>query len=488
MGVGNMLLQMSLTAGALIALIFVLRFFFREKLPKMTFLILWFIVIARLLVPIFFYTEHPLQGLIEPVREVVPAVVESVPEILFVGVSPVTSGSGEMSNAFTLDGSVLLLLVWITGVLVTVLYFTITYWKLRKQLRFALCLKDNPLIDEWKGSHQLFRNITIWVSDEIKTPLTTGILRPKIYLPKAMDWENEVELAYILTHEFYHIKRFDALWKLVTLVALCLHWFNPLVWMMCMLVNRDLEVTCDAWVVKKFGLNAKKSYAFTLIGMAEKQKRLAPSHAMVLDSGFARNATDERIKSIMKGGKTTILGGVIGILVVPIFAFSAFAMPDGTPVVTVSSKENYEIAPLPAIENVELEVLEEPEYEAEIPGEFDHLISAGSKSIDGRNFEWNGTEWEEVGWDGVIIGLNTDPNQGHSVGIQALLDWDGDWDYWEDVIILSTDGVPGSRFYDMYYSEMWEVETVRGERYIITSWRSTNPTYPHAYEFRIFAS
>jgi len=480
-----MLLQMSLTAGILIALVFVLRFFFREKLPKITFLILWFTVLARLLLPVFFYTEHSLQGLIEPVREVMP-VVENVPEILFLGELPAISGGGTTSNVFSINWSILLLFIWAAGALITVLYFTVTYWKLRGQLRFALLLKNNSSINEWKVSHQLFRNITIWVSDEIKTPLTTGIFRPKIYLPKSMDWENKTELAYILTHEFYHIKRFDALWKLITLIALCLHWFNPLVWMMCMLVNRDLEVTCDAWVVKKFGMDAKKSYAFTLIGMAEKKKPFMPSRVIALDSGFARNAAEERIKSIMKSGRSSLIGVLVAVLIIPAFALVAFATPVEVVADDLPDDEYNEVA-LSDIEmgDVVAEMIESDEVEAELPGEFDHLISAGSKSIDGRNFEWNGTEWEEIGWDGVVMGLNTDPNQGHSIGIQALLDWGG---YWEGTIVLGTDGVPGSRFYDIYYSEMWEVETVKGERYIITSWRSTNPTYPHAYEFRIFAS
>ena len=47
--------------------------------------------------------------------------------------------------------------------------------------------------------------------------------------------------------------------------AACLHWFNPLVWVMLVLANRDLELSCDAAVVRLYGAEARAPYARTLL-------------------------------------------------------------------------------------------------------------------------------------------------------------------------------------------------------------------------------
>ncbi len=95
-------------------------------------------------------------------------------------------------------------------------------------------------------------------------------------LPKTTDWTDEARLRYILTHEFVHIRRFDVLTKLLLVSALCIHWFNPFVWAMYVLFNRDIELSCDETVVRTFGDTIKSAYALTLIGLEEKKSRLTP--------------------------------------------------------------------------------------------------------------------------------------------------------------------------------------------------------------------
>ena len=96
-------------------------------------------------------------------------------------------------------------------------------------------------------------------------------------------------------HEYVHIQRWDALWKLLFALALCIHWFNPLVWLMFVLANRDLELTCDERVIRHFGAGTKQNYAHSLIRMAEQRSKFAP-----LYSGFSKHVAAERIESIMK--------------------------------------------------------------------------------------------------------------------------------------------------------------------------------------------
>jgi len=79
-----------------------------------------------------------------------------------------------------------------------------------------------------------------------------------------MDLRDEEKPNYILTHEFIHIKRFDYAWKLLFAAAVCVHWFNPLVWLMYILANRDIELACDEKVLQIFGRKSRASYGLTL--------------------------------------------------------------------------------------------------------------------------------------------------------------------------------------------------------------------------------
>ena len=92
----------------------------------------------------------------------------------------------------------------------------------------------------------------------ISSPLTYGILHPVILLPKKLDRNDQAALKYVLTHEYVHIRRFDAITKILFAAVLCIHWFNPLVWVMYVLANRDIELSCDAWVIRMMG--EKKSF------------------------------------------------------------------------------------------------------------------------------------------------------------------------------------------------------------------------------------
>ncbi len=148
-------------------------------------------------------------------------------------------------------------------------------------------------------------------SDKIAVPLTYGILRPVILLPKTTDWTDEMRLRYILTHEFTHIRRFDTLTKLALAAAFCVHWFNPLVWAMYILANRDIELSCDETVIRTLGETIKSAYALTLIELEEKKSRLTP-----LVNNFSKNATEERIVSIMKIRKFSLPIIVVAVLLV----------------------------------------------------------------------------------------------------------------------------------------------------------------------------
>lgn len=165
---------------------------------------------------------------------------------------------------------------------------------------------ENDFIKNWLINHNIKRSVSIRQSGLISAPLTFGFFHAVILMPKTTDWKNEKMLEYVLEHEFVHIKSFDTIKKLFLTLALCVHWFNPLVWAMYILANRDIELACDEKVIKQFGTNKKSDYARILISMEQIKSGITP-----LCNNFNKNAVEERIEAIMKTKKRTILSVIL---------------------------------------------------------------------------------------------------------------------------------------------------------------------------------
>jgi beta-lactamase regulating signal transducer with metallopeptidase domain len=200
--------------------------------------------------------------------------------------------------------------IWAVGVLVCALFFAFTYWKCQREFQTSLPV-ENDFTKRWLAEHRLKRPIAIRQSDRISAPLTFGIFHPVLLMPKTTDWKDETALQYILAHEYVHIRRFDTVTKLVLMVTLCVHWFNPLVWVMYVLANRDLELSCDETVIRQLGENTKSAYAQTLIRMEETRSGFTP-----LCNSFSKNAIEERITAIMKTKKTSWAAALAAITLV----------------------------------------------------------------------------------------------------------------------------------------------------------------------------
>lgn len=123
---------------------------------------------------------------------------------------------------------------------------------------------ENAFARRCLETHNLKRKLSIRQSDLISAPLTFGVWHPVILMPKKTDWENEDTLCYVLEHEFIHIRRLDTVTKFLLITTVCIHWFNPLVWIMYFLANRDIELSCDEAVIHHFGGTSRASYAKAL--------------------------------------------------------------------------------------------------------------------------------------------------------------------------------------------------------------------------------
>ena len=333
------IVQMSVQAGVLIAAIVIVRAITLYRLPKASFLALWGIVIARLLIPFSLTSRWSVYNLFAglwghedttvPTGSYVTvwggqAQVPALPEAAL-SIPPLTA-------------------LWMVGAVVLVVVFAVLLAKNYRALRAAVLVEYHAVITKWREEYRLLRPLAIVRSDKVSSPASIGILRPRIIFPQGMDLDNEQLVRYILVHEYVHIRRFDTLWKLLALCAVCVHWFNPLVWVMLVLLNRDLELSCDEMVLRHFGGTERASYAHSLIDMAERGRPFSFMH-----SYFSKNAAEERIIAIMKYKKTSLLAVVLALVLTlgmatgfttgAVAKESDSALPSGQPPVSEGSSE-----------------------------------------------------------------------------------------------------------------------------------------------------
>ena len=316
------LFQMSVAGGVLILFIVVIRALAIHRLPKTTFLALWMIAALRLLLPF----SIPLTFNIHIGLDVFSDVVQELPSgniaSTLPGDSPPSYDIGMAVPSPATEHISTFEILWLVGVLLLALYFFISYF--RSMRKFRMSIPDNtPYIQNWLTAHQISRPLAVRSSDLISSPLTYGILLPVILLPKKLDRNDPVALKYVLTHEYVHIRRFDAITKILFAAVLCIHWFNPFVWVMYVLANRDIELSCDAWVIRMMGEKNRSSYALMLIKMEERRNGMS-----ALCSHFGKNAISERIEAIMKFKKTSILACAFALVLV-VGATTAFATSSG---------------------------------------------------------------------------------------------------------------------------------------------------------------
>ena len=317
------LFQMSVAGGVLILFIVVIRALAIHRLPKTTFLALWIIAALRLLLPF----SIPLTFNIHIGLDVFSDVVQELPSgniaSTLPGDSPPSYDIGTAVPSPATEHISTFEILWLVGVLLLAIYFSISYF--RSMRKFRMSIPDNtPYIQNWLTAHQISRPLAVRSSDLISSPLTYGILHPVILLPKKLDRNDQAALKYVLTHEYVHIRRFDAITKILFAAVLCIHWFNPFVWVMYVLANRDMELSCDAWVIRMMGAKNRSSYALMLIKMEERRNGMS-----ALCSHFGKNAITERIEAIMKFKKTSTIACALALVVV-VGATTAFAASANT--------------------------------------------------------------------------------------------------------------------------------------------------------------
>lgn len=395
------LFAMSVAGAAMVLAVLIARALLLKRLPQWVFATLWALVVVRLLVPVWIpsptsiynlavqpraesSSQQPLQQSNQPADEE-PTVSTQVAEPSMPSSAPEETGkeqgagalersAGAAQNASASEetgsprdagarstaseaisapspeelfglfdsGATLsaIVTVWATGAVGCAGFLAFSYLRLRRELDSSLPV-EAPEARRWLDGNRLrVRSIRIRQSDRIGSPLTFGIVRPTIVVPRTFDWASD-HARHTLAHELTHIRHFDTVFKFLLVAAACIHWFNPFAWAMLVFANRDIELACDEATVRRLGTESRFGYARSLLAMEESRISAAP-----LRAGFGGAGIKERIEVIMTTRRTSVFTALASALLV-VGVPAAFA----TTALTVAPANDASTAQAPVVED-----------------------------------------------------------------------------------------------------------------------------------------
>lgn len=338
---------MVLYGSIMIVLVLILRLLLKKRLPSYVFCVLWMLILLRFLVP--FSISSPISAPIPNgsypflTTSNITIQEEIVTESLSTEVKLPTNQGGEVKEAKEIDDSqdievlegtesvytemsavewtgeyrtdwrVVFSILFVCGILITVLVLGIQKWKYSSKLKNSYLVEQNSFITEALKAMNM-GHVLIYTADEIVSPMVSGIFQPRIYLPTSLDFQNKKLLLHIISHELIHIKKQDNAVKMILLLTLCINWYNPLVWIMSKCMAADLETACDELVLRNMNSEERQSYAYSLLAMA-----INKTQSPLLYSAFSKTEVERRITRVVNYKRRTIFTILVSVL----FLFSS---------------------------------------------------------------------------------------------------------------------------------------------------------------------
>lgn len=319
------LIQWFFSSSVLILVVLVLRGLLAKKLSLRLRYALWGIVLLRLLLPLsplpnaisLAPLTQPLQTQAEekmfyavPTRTYelstnykTPHYTRTEHSFINFGTRSYTYQSGgsvryenqRTDYFFLMPMDELLTVIWKIGALLLalrLLYINYFFRDFLKENRNPYPVPDSPL--------------SVYLVEEgLPSPCLVGVLNlPAIYLtPEAV--QDEDTLRHVMAHELTHFAHSDHMWSALRCLCLVLHWYNPLVWLACILSRRDGELACDEGAVERLGEGERLRYGRTLVGMVARRS-LRPGDLLTCSTAMAegKKPIQQRIQLLVKQPKT----------------------------------------------------------------------------------------------------------------------------------------------------------------------------------------
>lgn len=348
MNILQTLLEITIYSAALFIGIILFRILLKKHMSPVMLYAVWFLLIARLLVPItwdagFHIFTAPSQTQAVDISALLDGLNHDV-TLNQSGVMPLQQNSNEIlasedthsqsqneTSITTESASVaqtpfswdtVLIALWLLGVSLLLTLIAVSSIRLRRRIRRSL--DDVP--PEWRQMAQqiacdlhIRRKIHIAVVGGFPTPALSAGPRPVVVLPKELD--NEEPVRFALRHELTHLKRGDHIVCLLMLILRAVYWFNPIVWASVKLMRLDMETACDSMVTRQMSAGSKTLYAQAILSMHLKPQ---VRYALGMALGSTKKTVERRIKGIFMRSKTGHKARFVALLLTAVMTVACF--------------------------------------------------------------------------------------------------------------------------------------------------------------------
>lgn len=254
-----MYIQNSVNLSIIAVLVMVLSPILSHRYSAVCRYYLWLIVIAAFLIPFRLQLYIP-----RAIQLILPDGAKKIFSYAKVNGIPAYAGT-------VLNWHILAVVLWITGIL------SIWSWYIFHHLRFLSAVKrwsekvsmDRMIyFQEVKNEMNVERRIEIFCCACIRTPMMIGFVNPIILIPN-IDLTKD-EFSLIIRHELIHYRRKDLFLKILSMLALTIHWFNPVVYFIVRHIQNLCEISCDEEVLKGSDSKIRADYGKMIIEVIRK--------------------------------------------------------------------------------------------------------------------------------------------------------------------------------------------------------------------------
>ena len=268
--------------SGIIGILLLVKRIFKNSLSSRMQYNLWFLLLGLLAVPFIPFRFIGLPQIFSWLDSLRSSPSSGAGTNIAGTVEAVTTGNTNWMNDFTLSvnsetpsiAGYILLGIWIAGILAMIILVIKSSLRLHTLEKSALPLQNQEvrrLYHRCLEEMGIHRDIPVYSTAFLKSPIIVGLLKPCIYLPIHLisDYD-ESDMRYMLLHELQHYNHHDAIANYLMNLAGVVYWFNPLVWYALKEMRNDREVACDTSVLKMLEEDAYEDYGNTLINFAEK--------------------------------------------------------------------------------------------------------------------------------------------------------------------------------------------------------------------------
>ena len=285
MQIMNNLMQTGLTVSLAALVPLLLRRVLKKRYPARAVCLVWALLALRLLVPaqltlpeapvpVTPRTNYVMQD-DRMLFEQAGLPVEQTPARWVTDEQAAALSHAGTSRTTTFNLTAVLLGLWLAGVVISAIRQAVSYGMLKRRLdRTAVSAERADLLDVLASQRSglgISRKIPLLISPAADCPMLAGFIRPALYLPD----ENisTADAAFIFRHELTHCRHGDLWLKLLLTAAQCVHWFNPLVYLIVRFAQEDIELACDDAVVRGQNAAYRRAYGETILRSAVAQSR-----------------------------------------------------------------------------------------------------------------------------------------------------------------------------------------------------------------------